>query len=199
MYIRKIVIISIVMLSAHAAFSQTSKVAATLVINNNDTIKGEVKVWLNLFDRKLINELSFHRRTWLAKDDEFIKISSKKIYYLEFVDFKEKQRIFVSDKVIPNFPDKGLLFERIVEGRLSWYKEYLQNRYDGSIVTIDHFCLENEEPVTLRLFANRKKRLKELTQEFPQLIEFIDTFKTHEDLVYIVDQFNTLSKSTYSE
>ena len=199
MSLRTIVIIFIVTLSAHAAFSQTSKVAATLVLNNNDTIKGEVKVWLNLFNRKLINELSFHRRTWLAKDDGFIKIPTKKIYYLEFVDFKEKQRIFVSDKVIPNFPDKGLLFERIVEGRLSWYKQYLQNRYDGSIVIIDHFCLENEEPITFRLFANRKKRLKELTQEFPQLIEFIDTFKTHEDLVYIVDQFNTLSKSTYSE
>lgn len=192
----KSIILSCLIIHSFSVFSQTSTVEATLVLDTKDTLRGTVKVWLHLFNKEQINELSFNRRTWFLQGDKFIKIRTKNILSLEFTDFQGKHRFFISDKMLSNFPDKGLLFERIVDGRLSWYKRYSQNSYDFSMVVIDNFFLEGEEPIVLGAFRNTKKNLKELTSDFPELAEDIDDYKTDDDILNIINRFNQLSKNT---
>ncbi|HEX8378295.1 MAG TPA: hypothetical protein VF602_10790 [Pedobacter sp.] len=161
------------LLMSFNSFSQKT-VNATLITNTNDTLRSNIVVSTKSFDRTLLNELSLQRTLKLKDSRGKHKLKESEIKYLEFVDFQHRKRKFTSKQLIPELKNKNRLYEQMITGKLNWYKSYIKNVYDGSIIIYDHFFLQGQTPKDVGLF-NLRKKLKELTAPTrPDLLEKID-------------------------
>lgn len=136
-------------------------VKAKYVTSTNDTLAVNLIVETNIFNSKLINELSFVNRLKIKnteKKKEKIPVSAVK--YLEFVDYKNNKRIFVApDTIIKNW---RRLIEQKTSGKISWYRSFSRNTYDGSTITTDYFTKKNSKTIKVGLFNSMKNKMKEL-------------------------------------
>lgn len=173
----------IIFIAPFIAFAQRT-VEVLYVTNSNDTVATKMRVSTNLFDRNLINELSFVRKLHLVSENGYSKIKVTNIKYLEFTDFKNNKRIFESTLMVPEIKMVNILFERKIKGKLNWYRSYFENSYDGGVMIIDHYFKVDEEPVNVGAFNNFRKKLKEIiTDKYPDLINKINQIETQGLLV----------------
>ncbi len=166
----------LLVLMSFNSFSQKT-VNATVITNNNDTLRSNIIVTTKSFDRTLLNELSLQRTIKLRDGRGKHKLKESEIKYLEFVDFQQRKRMFTSKQLVPELKNENRLYEQMITGKLNWYKSYIKNNYDGSIIIYDHFFSPGQTPRDVSLF-NLRKKLRELTAPTrPDLLEKIDKLK----------------------
>ena len=93
--------IGIITLISSTIYSQKTLNAVLLKKGSKDSLKVEIIVRTNLFDKTLLDELSIYKTVKVVNknDENWLKedwLKAKEIDYLEFIDFRNKKRIFVS-------------------------------------------------------------------------------------------------------
>jgi|GEM_PF-1036725 len=168
--------------------AQIREIPAVIINQNNDTIKTNILVAVNIFDKTLINELSIIKKIrFIDSIGNKNTIFAKEINKITFVDLKNKNRTF-------KFDGKNQLREIIYEGKIKVYYTYSANAYDGSIITKFDFYDENEEKVNVGPFnIFFKKALKKLVKENPELVKIIDesNLTYEETIILVLTKFET--------
>lgn len=157
------------MIGFHVKAKEFSGFYVTL---EQDTIECKFKVSVNLFDNKLLNQLSFRKRIKVVDEQGLIK----KIKPTEILSFQVDGTSEGSETYVPLEVDGKMWFVRLVQkGKLSLYEYFYPHGYDGSVMI--SYVLKQEDKETRRIpnISWRKKLLnyfehdawfvKELEQE----------------------------------
>lgn len=149
-------------------YAQSTYLDSKIITVNNDTIKSKIQVSVNLFDKTLINEVSFYRTVKLVNDTykKSEKIKAKDIKKIEFFDPKGEKRYYVND----NKQLKRLLYE----GKLTWYRGLGYDSYNNIMQHHDYLIDKENNKYNLGLFNNKKKQLKEAVKSKPDLVKQIE-------------------------
>lgn len=196
----KKLILTILVISALSASAQKKLKAKLLRVNSKDTIEATIKVSVNMFDKKLLDERSFLRKIIVINQNGKEKIKSSEVRYLTFTDFFEKKREFISldelsrkHGLINVGSHRYPLIEEVYLDNLSWYKSYSSHGYDGSKIILNHFVLDGEL-IFINSLINVKKKFKKLTKKFPQLESKIEEGITSDaDILELVKKYNSLA------
>ena len=80
-------------------YAQKRYVDVELVKMNNDTIQSKMMVIVNLFNKKLINDASFYKKSILVDDNKkkTAKIKAKDIKSLSFTNLYDRKVTYVND------------------------------------------------------------------------------------------------------
>jgi len=153
------------------AFCQKT-VPAEVILKNNDTVIGQMKIKVNPFDEKYIYEYSFCNKIKLvSKTGKKINIKAKDISELYFINFYNYKQKFVTTEESKNY-----LTEEIYINKVRWYKHYSLDSFGGSQKITQYFYDENGKEFSFGLFKNHKKVLKKLTKQNAEIIKFIDKY-----------------------
>jgi hypothetical protein len=127
-----------------------------------DTIECKFKVSVNLFNNKLLNQLSFRKRIKVIDEQGLIK----KIKPTEVLSFQIDDTSEGSETYVPLEVDGKMWFVRLVqEGALSLYEYFYPHGYDGSVMISYVLKQEGKESARIPAISWRKKLLKYLGQD----------------------------------
>lgn len=160
-------------------YAQSTYLDSKIITSSNDTIKTKIQVSVNLFDKTLINEVSFYRTVKLVDKNykKSEKIKAKDIKKIEFFDPKGEKRYYVND----NKQLKRLIYE----GKLTWYRSLSYDSYNNVMQHHDYLIDKENKKYNLGLFNNKKKQLKEAVKSKPNLIKQIDEEATIDETVIL--------------
>ncbi|WP_299051801.1 hypothetical protein [uncultured Polaribacter sp.] len=151
-------------------YSQNT-IPVEIILKNNDTLIGEMKIRVNLFDKQLIYPTSFNEKVKFYNSvGEKTKIKSKEVSKLTFTDLKGKNRKFVKIKEFKNH-----LVELVYSNKVHWYKHYYYDSYNHTENTIEELFDENGKQFSIGLFNSYRKKMRKFTKENSNLIEFISS------------------------
>jgi hypothetical protein len=155
------------LIAGPVCISQTREIPAEIIKVNGDTIKSNIRVEVNIFNKNLLNEQSITKAVKIVDvSGNKTKISAKDIKKLTFTDFNDSERIFVSD-------GKSMR-EMIYENILKCYIYYTANPYDRSKVAQMEFYDEDGIRVKSPPFTTSTRTLKKAVKEKPELVEIIE-------------------------
>ncbi|MBU3927429.1 MAG: hypothetical protein KKB74_06450, partial [Bacteroidetes bacterium] len=176
-----IIVIFFLFCSTHA-FNQEKNFYLTkiLLVNNADTIQLNVMAYSNLWKPKKVDERYFSEGVTYIKNDERKTIPSSKIKYLEFVDLESNKRCFINSGIIrqsvdlEQIPQNGYsyMMEEKIKGKVSWYRTYKTNLYDGGSMAEETF-IKDGELVTVGLYNSLKHKLTLLMSDDKEIVELI--------------------------
>ena len=151
--------------------AQKENIDAKIIFKDGTEQNSKIKFRVNMFWSDLIDESSVAFKDVLVMDQngKLIKTPSSLIQRIEFIDLKNKKRVFASR------PEYKYLVEMLFEGKkLQWVRYYNIHSYDGSTQQTDYFHKPKMKTVALGVFSNNRKKLKELTGDRPDLIPLIE-------------------------
>ncbi|CAL2075471.1 Peptidyl-prolyl cis-trans isomerase ppiD [Tenacibaculum sp. 190524A02b] len=158
-----------------------------IILKNKDTLKGEMKVKTNLFDKQLIYPSSFNGKVIFYNSvGEKTKIKSKEISELTFTDFKGKNRKFIKIKEFKNH-----IVELIYSNKVRWYKHYYYDSYNHTENTVEELFDENGKQFSIGLFNSYRKKMRKFTKENSNLNEFINNndMKKNENILKVIKMY----------
>ena len=174
------------------AYAQTEYVPSKITFNDGKELNTKIRFHVNLFQENLIDEQSLIGKKIITGDEDIkdVKYLSSDIQKIEFTDLKGQPRIFIND---PKYNGK---VEILYDGKIKWYRTFYRNGYDHSTQLVDSFQKEGQKRVTLNIFKNNKKLLKELFADKPELIPEIDLINYNrlkkEDLIKILRKYDEI-------
>lgn len=175
------------------AISAQSSVDALIVKNSGDTIRTQIKLRRDLFN-KTIDPLSLHGIINLNKGKKKKgKIKEADIRHIEFKDFLGNDRVFVSNLEEPSLDIKNNLFEQKFKGKISWYVNYYPVVIDGNTyVESNDFFVKDGKAIKTKVFSGSyKKYLTELVDNDPKISEMIDEIRYDEnDILEVLKTYN---------
>lgn len=207
----QLLLITLSILFSGIAYSQKQQKIDAILLKKNfeDSLSVKIKVYSNLFDKKLFNEASVYRnvividsndKTW--PEEKWLK--AKEIDYLKFKDFKGKKRVFVSRKKTgprSKFdPHVKSLYEVFFEGELSWYRRYFRIGLNSQLYHIDLLIKENiKKPISIGTIERAKKQLLKLTKDMPELESLILKINKYDDIMGVLKKYHdNKSKKAFS-
>ena len=117
------------------------------------------------------------------------KVIENDIKYIEIMDFDGKIRRFINSIEILN-KEIGLL-EILYSGKMSYYVGFQTVNIYGNVNSTEYLIEKNKPIIDTGLFSGSNKKLKERFAIYPDLIELVDKVKTKEDLIKILDLYNS--------
>jgi hypothetical protein len=160
-----------------------------LIKMNDEVIHSRMRVFTNLFNRKLIDDVSFYKAAVLVdeKGKKKEKIKAKEIKSLSFTNFNDIPMKYVND---------GTQLKILVyDGKIKWFKRINRNIMDGSISYFDYLVNEEGKVFNLGLFNHRKNKLNEALKNNPKLIKEIeDTRMDDLDLLGVLERYDEMMK-----
>lgn len=190
----------ILILISSTIYAQKTLNAVLLEKNSVDSLLVEMIVNTNYFDSTQLDETCINKTLKVVNEKEknFLKedwFKAKEIDYLEFVDFQNKKRIFVSPNYAPELKLLDsiniILYEKMFTGKISWYRRYYAHGYDRSSMEQDIFYKEgSKKPVRIHLFTTHKKQLLKITKDRPDLKPNINGLETDDDIYEILEMYN---------
>lgn len=157
---------------------EKKQVRAEIITINGDTIKTHIKVTTNMFNAKLINELCIIETIKSISNDIIIKYNSKDITSLRFMDFKDVERLFVSNG--------KQMVELLFDGKIRWFRLFYQDS-SGAVSAFDYMInADLKKNANLGLFNSKVKKIKELTVNRPDLIPLIENMKMDDENILIL-------------
>ena len=172
-------------LTFSTVFSQKN-IDAIIIKNNNDTISSKIKIYTNIFYKNIINESSFYKSLILVDENgkKKDKIKASNVKELKFTDLEGKEKTYLNGG--------KYLKELVYNGKkIKWYRDILQNMYDGSIQYVDYLIDNNGNEYKMGLFNNLKKKLLEATKSKPELATEIENTKlTYENILIILKKYD---------
>ncbi|PNW27220.1 hypothetical protein BKP44_14095 [Formosa algae] len=154
--------------------SQNS-LSSEIILKTQDTLIGEILTAKNPFDKEFIHVTSFNNKlVFHDKLGQKRKIKAQEILELNFTDLKGEKRRFVG---IPEM--KHYIVEVIYINKIKWYKHYYTN-YGTETFTYMIFDQDNNR-FNIGLFNSARKKLKEITQQNPDINTFIEENKMNEE------------------
>lgn len=166
-------------------YAQKRYVDVELVKMNNDTIQSKMMVIVNLFNKKLINDASFYKKSILVDDNKkkTAKIKAKDIKSLSFTNLYDRKVTYVNDG--------NQLKVLVYDGKIKWYQRISQHPMDGSISYHDYLVNEKNEVFPLGMFNHRKKQLNKAIADHPELLKEIENQRMDDiDLLDILTRYN---------
>lgn len=167
--------------------AQKENIDAKITFKDGTEKSSKIKFRVNMVWNDLIDESSVAFKNVLIMDqnNEFVKVPSSTIQKIEFTDLKNKKRVFVSHL------EYKYLVEMIFDGKkIMWIRDYDIHGYDGSTQQTDFFHKGNMKRIALGIFTNNRKKLKELTNDRPDLIPLIEKINydklKDEDLIQVL-------------
>lgn len=150
-------------------YSQNRSLPVEIILKNNDTLIGEMKIKVNHFNKDLIHTSSFNEKVkFNSSEGKKSKINTKEVSELTFTDFKGNSRKFVRIKEF-----KHRIVEVIYSNKVSWYKDYYFDFYNQTEKTVDELFDENGEQFTIGLFNSYRNKLRKFTKDNPNMSELI--------------------------
>lgn len=166
-----------------SCFSQKAIIPAKIIINNNDTLKVNMQVVTNIFDRTLVDESSFYKAVKVldsttAKKSKIKAVNIKQLY---FKDLKGEDNIYINDG--------KQLQKQLYIGKISLYSRLSYNNYT---MTHNPYLLNEEgEKFNLTLFNNKKKQLIKAIEKDEKLVEKVEQLKPSDiDVIKILKEYN---------
>lgn len=142
------------------------------ITNNN---KYSVYTWVN---KMVFVDENGNRK--IMKEDE--------LDYLEIHDLDGKVHQLYSSRKYMN-KDVGLV-EVLYHGKMSCLRDtYYINIY-GNLGSTDYYVEKNSKPIQSGLFIGLKKQFAERFANYPDLMELLDKWKSSEDLINILEEYN---------
>ena len=166
---KKVIVLFIFIL--HSFFyAQSKDIDCKIKFVDGKEINTKIRFKVNLFWSDLIDESSIAYKTiqLIDKNGEISKTPSINFNKIEFIDLKNKKRVFI------RMPEYDGLVELIYAGKIKWVRYYYPHGYDRSTQQADHFYKEGFKMVGLGLFSNSRKKLKELMYDRPDLFQLIE-------------------------
>ena len=149
---------------------------AKIVKKDNDTIYTKIQIPFNPTNPKLFTFNTLNEK---------IKINVSDIKELTITDLSSNSQLFIAEgKFLSKIIFKGNI--------IKWYRTYVRNAYDGSIMENDYMVNENNEKFKFGLFNNKREKLKEITflHSTPELIKLIENMKmTDENILMILKKY----------
>ena len=166
---KKVIVLFIFIL--HSFFyAQSKDIDCKIKFVDGKELNAKIRFKVNLFWSDLIDESSIAYKTiqLIDKNGEISKTPSINFNKIEFIDLKNKKRVFI------RMPEYDGLVELIYAGKIKWVRYYYPHGYDRSTQQADHFYKEGFKMVGLGLFSNSRKKLKELMYDRPDLFQLIE-------------------------
>lgn len=168
---------------ANDSLREKKIIRAEIINVNGHTLKTYIKVTTNLFDSKLINELSILKNIKTISNNLITKVEAKELKSLRFIDLKNKERLFLSNS--------KEMVELLFDGKIRWFRLYFQDS-SGSVSAFDFMTnIETKQNANLGLFNSKRKKIKEITLSRPDLISMIENSEMNdENILEILKKFN---------
>lgn len=159
-----------------------------IVTQSNDTLIGTMKVNTRLKFKGFVLPSSFNENVrFTSNDGNYKKISAKDIQQLNFKDKTGTKRKFVRLNEY-----KHHIVEVIYLNNLKWYKHYYFDTYNNTENIVYEFFDENNKQFTVGVFNSKKKKLKLLTNNDPEIKSFIKNNKmTDENILKVFKMYES--------
>ncbi len=174
--LRFIIFVLVVFLTLNAAPVNAGKVPGYIILNNNETLYGEIKV--SNFDRDQ-NSILIQSNVWFKdkRDKHFKSYAPKDILELGFfyksINYKFKSFVIDYNSLVPSESQKIKFLGLIFQGELSVYRDLVQSvnhkkstsqHKDIIIDTYDYYLYNDRQGL---------KRVV-LSKEFPSVIDLLN-------------------------
>ncbi len=183
---KKIIFLGIFCLLSLLTYSQKT-IPVEIILKNQDTLIGKMKIKTNLFDKQLIYPSSFNENVKFYNSvGEKTRINSKEISELTFTDFKGKNRTFIKTKEFKNH-----IVELIYSNKVRWYRHYYYDSYNHTENTVEKLFDENGKQFSIGLLNSYRKKFREFTKENSNLNEFINShdMKKEENILKVIKMY----------
>ena len=167
-------------------FSQKREIPAVLISQNNDTLKLNMVVAVNFFNKKRIEETSISKRvTYRNSEGKKRKIEPEHVKKLIFTDLEGKERVFVYDG---NFQLRQVIYEGITKAYYVFFMDPREGVVHTSVIIYD----ANGERVKEGLFSTTKNALKKAVNEIPELVAIVDSesLTLEEKIILVLSKYD---------
>lgn len=190
---RSILLIALLFLPAMMACTQPVVDALIVMKGSTDTLQAKI-----LADKSVLSKEfspgSLIKHVIIPGKERDVWIKERDIYYISLTDHNGKQWEFTSIYRTAELKKidavNARLYEIVIDGKIRWYRLWEQDRYGHIAGATSYLFRENMDPVPLTLFANKKKKLRKLTEDMPELEPRIRAISENADIMEIIEAYN---------
>lgn len=159
----------------------------------SDTLEAKILANKSILSKEF-SPASLIKNVIIPHKERDVWIKEKDIYYISLIDFKGKHWEFTSIERAAELKQidsvNARLYEIVFDGKIRWYRLWEMDHYGHIAGATSYLFKDNMEPVSLTLFSNKKKKLRKLTEDMPELEPQIKAIKENADILEIVEIYN---------